>query len=240
MSESATEEKTRTIETPEGSFTIRLTMDDMGSVYPGMIRYNIEVLRGTETVYTYAINSYEIPPGSLFDARKAAEIVFARLAEDVSSRPHLYLRPRVFTRPLPGDTVDVVILQGSPRRFGNSAKIASWCDDEAARAGLSSRVFYLQDMDIRPCIGCYVCYDQGYCPVDDDMPRIIVLETASLMVSARRSTNTVPAPEGGDGPCQWLHAGRRCWEKVRAAVAHRGCGAAGKRRSPASRAWSRR
>jgi len=44
MSESATEEKTRTIETPEGSFTIRLTMDDMGSVYPGMIRYNIEVV----------------------------------------------------------------------------------------------------------------------------------------------------------------------------------------------------
>jgi len=114
MSESATEEKTRTIETPEGSFTIRLTMDDMGSVYPGMIRYNIEVLRGTETVYTYAINSYEIPPGSLFDARKAAEIVFARLAEDVSSRPHLYLRPRVFTRPLPGDTVDVVIRRGVP------------------------------------------------------------------------------------------------------------------------------
>ncbi len=209
MSESATEEKTRTIETPEGSFTIRLTMDDMGSVYPGMIRYNIEVLRGTETVYTYAINSYEIPPGSLFDARKAAEIVFARLAEDVSSRPHLYLRPRVFTRPLPGDTVDVVILQGSPRRFGNSAKIASWCDDEAARAGLSSRVFYLQDMDIRPCIGCYVCYDQGYCPVDDDMPRIIrALETASLIVVCTPVyTNTVPAPlKAAMDRCQWLHA----------------------------------
>lgn len=210
MGESAAE-KIRTIETPEGTFTLRLVLDDLGSIYPGMIRYTVDVLHGNETVYTYMINTYEsAPESSLFDTRKAAEIVFARLAHDVASRPHLYTRPRVFTRPLPGTgTADVVILQGSPRRFGNSAKVASWCDDEAARAGLTSRVFFLQEMDVRPCIGCYVCYDQGYCPVEDDMPGIIrALESASvLVVCTPVYTGTVPAAlKAVMDRCQWLHA----------------------------------
>ena len=203
-------EKVRSIEMPEGTFTVRLILDDLGSIYPGMIRYTVEVLRGAETVYTYAVNSYEVPSGSLIDTGRAAEIVFSRVAHDVASRPERYALPRVFSRPLPGSgTADVVILQGSPRRFGNSAKIAAWCDDETARAGLSSRVFYLQDMDIRPCIGCYTCYNQGYCPVDDDMPPIIrALETASvLVVCTPVYTGTVPATlKAVMDRCQWLHA----------------------------------
>ncbi|MDV2482294.1 flavodoxin family protein [Methanoculleus sp. Wushi-C6] len=209
MTESATE-NTRSIETPEGTFTIRLVSENLGGIYPGMIRYTVEVLRDTETVYTYAINSYEVPPGSLFDTREVAEIVFSRLTHDVASRPHTYTRPRLFTRPLPGgSTTAVVILQGSPRRFGNSAKIASWCDDEAARAGISSRVFYLQEMDIKTCIGCYTCYDYGYCPIDDDMPGIIrALEAASIIVVCTPVyTGTVPAGlKAVIDRCQWLHA----------------------------------
>jgi multimeric flavodoxin WrbA len=209
MTESATK-KTQSIETPEGTFTVRLIPDDLGSIYPGMVRYTVEVLHGTETVYAYAINSYEVPPGSLFDTGEVAEIVFSRLVHDVASRPGAYIKPRIFTRQLPGDsTYDVVILQGSPRRFGNSAKIASWCDDEAARAGLSSRVFFLQEMNIRTCVGCYTCYDYGYCPVDDDMPGIIrALESASvLVVCTPVYTNTVPAGlKAVIDRCQWLHA----------------------------------
>ena len=209
MNESAAE-KIQSIETPEGTFIVRLILDDLGSIYPGMIRYTVEVLHGTETVYTYAINSYEAPPGSLFDTREVAEIVFSRLAHDVASRPQIYTHPRLFTRPLPGSgTADVVILQGSPRRFGNSARIASWCDDEAGRAGLSSRVFYLQEMNIRACTGCYTCYDYGYCPVDDDMPRIIrALESASVIVVCTPVyTSTVPATlKAMMDRCQWLHA----------------------------------
>ena len=203
-------EKIRSVETPEGTFTVRLVLDDFGRIYPGMVRYTVEVVRDAETVYTYAINSYEVPPGSPIDARKTAEIVFSALAQDVASRPGTYTRPRVFTRPLPGSgTCDVVILQGSPRRYGNSARIASWCDDEAARAGRSSRVVYLQEMDIRPCIGCYTCYNYGCCPVDDDMPGIIrALESASvLVVCTPVYTSTVPAPlKAVMDRCQWLHA----------------------------------
>ncbi len=202
--------KTQSIETPEGTFTIRLILDDLGGIYPGMVRYTVEVLHGTESVYTYAINSYEVPPGSPFDTRRLADIVFARLLHDVTSRPGPYTRQRVFTRPLPGATpADVIILQASPRRLGNSAKIASWCDDEATRAGLSSRVLYLQEMDIRPCLGCYACYDYGYCPVDDDMPPIIrALEAASLLVICTPVyTGTVPAVlKAVMDRCQWLHA----------------------------------
>ncbi len=209
--ETGAAEKIRIIETPEGTFTLRLVLDDLGGIYPGMIRYTVEVIRGTVTVYTYAINTYESArQDTLFDTRKAAEVVFTRLAHDVAARPHRYTRPKVFTRPLP-DTgvVDVVILQGSPRRFGNSAKVASWCDDEAARAGLTSRIFYLQEMDIRPCVGCYVCYNQGYCPIDDDMPSIIgALPGASVVVVCTPVyTGTVPATlKAVIDRCQWLHA----------------------------------
>ncbi len=209
MSEGAVE-KIRAIETPEGTFTIRLILDDLGSIYPGMIRYTVEVLCGAEPVATYAVNSYEVPPGSLIDTREAAEILFSRLAHDVASRPHAYTRPRRLTRPLPGSgTSDVVILQGSPRRFGNSARIASWCADEAARAGLSSRIFFLHEFSIRPCIGCYACYNYGYCPVDDDMPWIVrALESASVIVVCTPVyTGTVPAGlKAVIDRCQWLHA----------------------------------
>jgi len=204
-------EKIQIIETPEGTFTIRLILDDLGDIYPGMVRYTVEVLRDTETVYTYTINTYESArQDTLFDTRKAAEVVFTRLVHDVATRPHRYTRPRVFTRPLPGTgAIDVAILQGSPRRFGNSAKIASWCDDEAARTGLTSRISYLQEMDIRPCIGCYVCYNQGYCPIEDDMPPIIkALEGASVVVVCTPVyTGTVPATlKAVMDRCQWLHA----------------------------------
>jgi multimeric flavodoxin WrbA len=203
--------KTQSIETSEGTFTVRLILDDLGAIYPGMLRYTVEVLHGTESVYTYAVNSYEVArPGSPFDTRRLAEIVFSRLVHDVTSRPGPYTRPRVFTRPLPGAApADVIIIQASPRPFGNSAKIASWCDDEATLAGLSSRIFYLQEMDIRPCIGCYACYDYGYCPVDDDMPPIIrALEAASLLVICTPVyTSTVPAVlKAVIDRCQWLHA----------------------------------
>lgn len=212
MSEGAIE-KIQTIKTPEGTFTVRLIRDDLESIYPGMVRYTVEVLLGTATVYTYAINSYEVPPGSLFETRKVAEIVFSRLAHDVATRPKTYTRPGVFTRPIPGrETSDLVILQASPRRFGNSARAAAWCDDEATRARLTSRVFFLQEMDIRPCIGCYTCYNYGYCPIEDDMPRIIrALESASIIVVCTPVyTNTVPAGlKAVMDRCQWLHARKK-------------------------------
>ncbi|HOF96499.1 MAG TPA: flavodoxin family protein [Methanoculleus sp.] len=203
-------EKIRAVETPEGTFTIRLIHDDLGSIYPGMVRYTVDILCGEEPVATYAVNSYEVPPGSLVDTREAAEVLFSRVAHDVASRPHTYVRPRHLTRPLPGSgAYDVVILQGSPRQFGNSARIASWCSDEAARAGFSSRVFFLHELDIRPCIGCYACYNFGYCPIDDDMPGIVrALESASVIVVCTPVyTGTVPAGlKAVIDRCQWLHA----------------------------------
>lgn len=202
--------KTLAIETPEGTFTVRLILDDLGSIYPGMNRYTVEVLCGAEQVATYAVNSYEVPRGALVDIQDVAEILFSRLAHDVASRPHAYTRPRPLTRQLPGSgAFDLVILQGSPRRFGSSAKIASWCSDEAARMGLSSQIFFLHDLSIRPCIGCYACYNYGCCPIDDDMPGIVrALESASaIVVCTPVYTGTVPAGlKAVIDRFQWLHA----------------------------------
>jgi multimeric flavodoxin WrbA len=205
--------KERSIETDEGTFTLRLALEDLSSIYPGMQKYTVEIAREEKRVYTYAINSYEEPPGVLFDPAEVAEIVFARLEHDVASRPKHYVRPSAEVRQIPaGGRYDLVILQGSPRRFGNSGRIATWCDEEAARAGLSSRIFYIQEMSIQPCTGCYTCYDYGYCPVDDDMHTIIrALEGAPLLVICTPVyTNTVPAGlKAVMDRCQWLHARRK-------------------------------
>ncbi|RXE55573.1 NADPH-dependent FMN reductase [Methanoculleus taiwanensis] len=188
--------ESRTVETPIGPFIISLVREDLGGVYPGMRRYTVEIRHAEQCVYRYVINSYEQPPHTLFSTDEVAEIVFGRLAYDVAARPQHYTEALApVHRALPGGTYDVVILQGSPRQFGSSATLAGWCADEASRQNRSAHIFSVHEMEIRPCSGCYVCYNQGICPIDDDMPVIIkAIETASLLIIATPVyTNTVPA-----------------------------------------------
>ncbi|MDN7023466.1 flavodoxin family protein [Methanoculleus sp. FWC-SCC1] len=188
--------ESRTVETPIGTFVIDLLTEDLGGVYPGMRRYTVEIHYAGQSVYHYVINSYEQPPHTLFSTDEVANIVFGRLIYDIKARPEHYTKalPPV-RRALPGAAYDVVILQGSPRQFGNSATLAGWCADEASRQRRSVHIFPVHEMDIRPCSGCYACYNQGVCPVEDDMPAIIkAIEEASLLIIATPVyTNTVPA-----------------------------------------------
>ncbi len=188
--------ESRTVETPVGAFVINLLSEDLGTVYPGMRRYTVEIRHAGQCVYRYVINSYEQPPHTLFSTDEVADIVFGRLAYDVAARPEHYTKalPPV-SRTLPGEAYDVVILQGSPRHFGSSATLAGWCADEASRQKRSAHIFSVHEMDIRPCSGCYVCYNQGICLLEDDMTVILkAIETASLLIIATPVyTNTVPA-----------------------------------------------
>jgi NAD(P)H-dependent FMN reductase len=204
--------QSRTVDTPIGTFVIDLLSEDLGSVYPGMRRYTVEIRHSGQRVYRYTINSYEQPPHTLFSTDEVADIVFGRLAFDIAARPEHYTKalPPV-SRTLPGAAYDVVILQGSPRQFGSSATLAGWCADEAARLKRSAHIFPVHEMNIRPCSGCYTCYNQGVCPIEDDMPVILkAIETASLLIIATPVyTNTVPAAlKAVIDRCQALHARR--------------------------------
>ncbi len=69
---------------------------------------------------------------------------------------------------------------GSNRKKGNTARIVQLIEARmqtlAAQYAtpLEFETLYLGDMDLRPCRGCRVCFDQGEdkCPLKDDIPLI--------------------------------------------------------------------
>jgi multimeric flavodoxin WrbA len=65
----------------------------------------------------------------------------------------------------------IVIVKGSPRKFGNSAILADQVASGAEAAGAQVESFYLHGMDIQPCDACDSC--QGVreidCIIEDDM-----------------------------------------------------------------------
>jgi multimeric flavodoxin WrbA len=65
-----------------------------------------------------------------------------------------------------------VILFGSPRKNGNTIQLVRTMTDALKKEGHSVRMLYLNDLNIRPCQGCYTCVSNGTCKINDDMKDI--------------------------------------------------------------------
>lgn len=65
-----------------------------------------------------------------------------------------------------------VILFGSPRKNGNTIQLARAMTDALKKGGHGVRMLYLNDLNIRPCQGCYTCLKNGSCKINDDMKDI--------------------------------------------------------------------
>ena len=74
----------------------------------------------------------------------------------------------------------IVILQGSPRAKGNTARLA---DEIAKGAGTKAKVetFFLQSLNLAPCTACQGCQKPGSkgCVIDDDMGKIYAATQAA-------------------------------------------------------------
>ena len=69
--------------------------------------------------------------------------------------------------------MNVLILMGSPRLWGNTAELCKPLMEELERRGAAVRYVTLADKDIRPCQGCYACQQIGGeygCCQKDEMP----------------------------------------------------------------------
>lgn len=64
---------------------------------------------------------------------------------------------------------NAVILFGSPRKKGNTAELVRAMAATLKDKGWGVRTLYLNDLNIRPCQGCYVCLPAGVCKIQDDM-----------------------------------------------------------------------
>lgn len=191
-----------------------LYSEDFSEVLPGMIRYTVEVRAAGEVVYAYLTNTYEYPPGSLQTAHHVAATAFFRLKKELPRKPDTFLlhppdslpagRPRA---PAAG----VVVLQGSPRTYGNSAALAAWVADRCGEAGLRSEVISPDGLGVEPCTGCYRCFNAGRCVIDDPMEGVVqALDHARLIaVCTPVYTETVPSSlKAVIDRCQALRARR--------------------------------
>jgi len=67
----------------------------------------------------------------------------------------------------------IVVLHGSPRKGMNSDTFAdSFLKGIHEKANHTVAHFYLNDMNIRPCQGCFSCNSDHTCVINDDMQEI--------------------------------------------------------------------
>ncbi len=185
------------VESRDGIFTLTITEEDMSGIYPGMIRYTLRLFFRMREIAVFRTNTYEYTPTDPLDAKgaalkKAAEWESGIHAEIDSFPASLSQRPAPRQFDIPG--AEVIIIQGSPRADGNCSILIEWAMESVLKSGGHARVIYPHDMDIRPCIGCYQCYNTGTCTFDDDMsPLIAAVRSCSLLIICTPVyTNTVP------------------------------------------------
>ncbi len=82
--------------------------------------------------------------------------------------------------------MQVLGLQGSPRKKGNSNCLLSLFLQEAEKKGATTRMVHVVEKKIAPCIECNLCAKKGVCSIDDEMISEIcpLLRVAEVIVIA--------------------------------------------------------
>ena len=180
----------------ERDCVLSLYRDDLSAVFPGMVRFQLVLEGAGRQVVLFSTNTYEYPPLLSIDAERVARRAAADWEAAILAVPGGLVRPdeppSIHAEPPHGD---VLVLQGSPRPDGSCAVLATWAAEAAQSAGRQVEVVFVHDLDVRPCIGCYQCYNTGDCTFDDDMTRLApaVRAASLLVVCSPVYTNTVPA-----------------------------------------------
>ena len=180
----------------ERDCVLSLYRDDLSAVFPGMVRFQLVLEGAGRPVVLFSTNTYEYPPLLSIDAERVARRAAADWEAAILAVPGGLARPDEppsFHAEPPH--VDVLVLQGSPRPDGSCAVLATWAAEAAQSAGRQVEVVFVHDLEVRPCIGCYQCYNTGDCTFDDDMTRLAsaVRAASLLVVCSPVYTNTVPA-----------------------------------------------
>jgi multimeric flavodoxin WrbA len=180
----------------EGPYAMILTRRDLSTLYPGMHRYTLRLLLGDRTFALFRTNTYEYSPTDPLDAESVARREADNWKSLLSRDPETFFAAHLeqVREPPRSKKNDVLIIQGSPRADGNCSIIAGWVAAAVENAGFSSEVVFPHDLWISGCIGCYQCYNTGFCTFDDDMTGIIAsLRNARLLVICTPVyTSTVP------------------------------------------------
>jgi putative NADPH-quinone reductase len=80
-----------------------------------------------------------------------------------------------------------LIFQGSPKKNGNTATLTKKFLDGLLSDGNNAEIseFWLNDLDIKPCQGCFQCAKSFRCAINDDMQQIYpAVESSQLIIFA--------------------------------------------------------
>ena len=84
--------------------------------------------------------------------------------------------------------MNVVTLQGSPRKKGNTARVLSWVEEELVTLGHDVESIFLNSKNLKGCLACGKCKgsaDTVGCIQKDDIPEILIeMTTAGLVIFA--------------------------------------------------------
>ena len=121
----------------------------------------------------------------------------------------------------------ILILNASPRRHGNISQMVEVMADECRQAGVEVQTVAVQQLDIRPCLGCMKCRAAHKCVLpEDDAQRVLKLiqQTDALVIAAPCYWGNIPGTlkllfdrivygmmdESEKGWPLPLHKGKRC------------------------------
>lgn len=79
------------------------------------------------------------------------------------------------------ESIQVIGIVGSPRRNGNTEVLVDEILAGAEEAGASVSKYVLDELDIRPCKGCFACDKTNQCVQEDDMAELITQMKASTV-----------------------------------------------------------
>lgn len=121
----------------------------------------------------------------------------------------------------------ILILNASPRRHGNISQMVEVMADECRQAGVEVQTVAVQQLDIRPCLGCMKCRAAHKCVLpEDDAQRVLTLiqQADALVIAAPCYWGNIPGTlkllfdrivygmmdESEKGWPLPLHKGKRC------------------------------
>ena len=121
----------------------------------------------------------------------------------------------------------ILVLNASPRRHGNISQMVEVMADECRQAGVEVQTVAVQQLDIRPCLGCMKCRAAHKCVLpEDDAQRVLTLiqQADALVVAAPCYWGNIPGTlkllfdrivygmmdESEKGWPLPLHKGKRC------------------------------
>lgn len=90
----------------------------------------------------------------------------------------------------------IVIINGSPRKNGATAKILKRMQEKLeAKEGVSTHYYHLEEHSLLECNGCLTCYSKGICHLKDDMEHINqkVAESDALLIGSPVYVSNVPS-----------------------------------------------